>query len=84
LRFDLLALQPLSLPSISEPLQLASQALRKKSLEILEQHGFSVSALASAVLVTQFPTSDEHYCVTAVRIETQDGKVFEKSTSSTG
>jgi hypothetical protein len=84
LRFDLLASQPLSLPSVAEPLRLASEALRKKSLEILEQHGFSVNALASAILVMQFPSSDEYYCVTAVRIETQDGKVFEKSTTSTG
>ena len=84
LRFDLLTLQPVQLPDPPDPLRLASEALRKKSLEILEQHGFSVSALASAILVMQFPTSDEYYCVTAARIETQDGKVFEMSTSSTG
>jgi hypothetical protein len=84
LRFDLLASQPLSQPNQPEPLRLASEALSKKSLEILEQHGFSAGALASAFLVMQFPTSDEHYCLTAVRLETQDGQVFEKSSSSLG
>jgi len=84
LRFDLLAAPPLSLPNVAEPLRLASEALREKSREILEQHGFSVSTLSSALLVMQFPTSDEHYCVTGVRLETQDAKVFEKSSTSLG
>jgi len=84
LRFDLLAAQLLSLPNLSMPLRLASEALREKSREILAQHGFSIGALSSALLVMQFPTSDEHYCVTAVCLETQDCKVFEQSSSSLG
>jgi hypothetical protein len=84
LRFDLLSSPPLSLPEITEPLQLASEALREKSLEILEQHGFSISTLKSMSLVMQFPGSDEFYCVTCVRIESLNGKVFEKSSSSLG
>lgn len=68
------------LSNVAEPLRLASEALREKSRDILEQHGFSVSDL----LIMQFPTSDEFYCVTGIRLETQDGKVFEKSSSSLG
>jgi hypothetical protein len=84
LRFDLLASPPIALPALAPAFLLASEALREKSLAILEQHGFSAGALKSATLVMQFPTSDEYYCVTAVRIETLDGKLFEKSSSSLG
>lgn len=84
LRFDLLVSPPVSLPEAGEPFRLASESLREKSLAILEQHGFSADFLKSATLVMQFPSSDEYYCVTGVRLETRDGKVFEKSSSSLG
>jgi hypothetical protein len=84
LRFNLLAPSPLSLASISEPLRMASEGFQKKFIEMLEEHGFTASQLAEAVLLMSFPTSDKNYCVTTCRLETIDGKVFEKSSSSLG
>jgi hypothetical protein len=84
LRFDLLAAWPLSLTAVGEPLRLSSEAFQKKFVELLQQHGFAPDQLGDATLTMQFPTSDEHYCVTACRLETTDGRVCEKRSSSLG
>jgi hypothetical protein len=40
---------------------------------MLEAHGLTTGELAEAMLVMQFPTSDEYYCLTASRLRTHDG-----------
>jgi hypothetical protein len=84
LRFNLLVPSPLSLASISEPLRMASEGFQKKFIEILEEHGFAANQLTAAVLVMSFPSADDYYCLTTCRLETTDGKLFEKSSSSLG
>ncbi len=82
LTFNLLSTKPLSISPIPEPLRLASESFQKKFVEMLEGHGFTLDALADAVMVMMFPTSDDYYCVTACRLETTEGNVFEKSCTS--
>lgn len=84
LDFDLIALFPLTLPSVDPPLRLACEGLRVKFVEILTKDGFEGADLRSAWLTMRFPTSDEYYCVTTCRLETPDGKAFEKSSTSAG
>jgi hypothetical protein len=84
LDFDLMAPFPLPLPSVEPPLRLACEGLRSKFVEILEKDGFALSQLRSARLTMRFSTSDEYYCVTTCRLETLDGKAFEKSSTSAG
>jgi hypothetical protein len=84
LRFDLLAVSPLDLPSLEGPLRAATDGLQRKLVEMLEKHGFAKSILQSAVLVMQFPTSSDDYCVTISRLETTARKIFEKTSSSLG
>jgi hypothetical protein len=80
LTWNLLADPLLDLP-VDPPLTKASDALRKRFVEILASNGFEPSVLASAILLMQFPTSEPYYCVAHARLETRDGKVFEKSVS---
>lgn len=84
IHFDLLAPFPLTLPSVDPPLRLACEGLRAKFVDILTKDGFEVADLRSAWLTMRFPTSDEYYCVTTCRLETPDGKAFEKSSTSAG
>jgi hypothetical protein len=84
LDFDLLAPFPLTLPSVDPPLRSACEGLRAKFVDILTKDGFAVAHLRSARLAMRFPTSDEYYCVTTCRLETPDGKAFEKSSASAG
>ncbi len=84
LAFDLLAPFPLALASVDPPLRLACEGLRAKFVEILENEGFAVAGLRFARLSMRFPTSDGYYCVTTCRLETPDGKAFEKSSTSAG
>jgi hypothetical protein len=82
-RLDLLLCNgPLVAAGASEQLQSAAGALRAKFFEILEKHGFARSALGRAEIVLLFPTSDPYYCVGACRLETVDGRTFEKSCAS--
>jgi hypothetical protein len=83
LQFDLLNSAPLAIDALTDPLQLATRALKARFVQILCQQGFQPDTLREASLVMRFPR-DEHYCVATCRLETVSGKVFEKTSTSLG
>jgi hypothetical protein len=84
LQFDLLSSAPLAIGTTTEPLRLATGALKARFVEILGRQGFHLADLRKAILVVRFPIDSEYYCIATCRLETVSGKVFEKSSTSTG
>lgn len=82
LHFDLASATPLGRDLTSEELFAASLGLHEKFVEILEKHGFAAPAVTRAQLTMLFPTRDPYYRITACRLETPAGRVFEKSCTS--